>query len=358
MDDVGPAAMSTGDSAPAPALPAASPPSGAFRRALGRCCLAAFAVGGLVTLLCLLLPLNTSSPSAAYGVLAAVVFFSRVYLLPAAAGWVGVGVVSLVCRRRALAAACGVLAVGWAAPEVWLAWPRTPAVTGPTFFVAQGNLNKDLRDATWAARVLLAMNADVVACQEVSPRSAEQLRAAFVGVYPYALVYPDAGYDGMAIFSKTPLTLVHAPESHERRDLTAVVPVLGRDLVLTDTHLSPPQLARGRRSNRWQVSVIHEQLDADPRPMIYAGDFNFTAVTPQACALRRLGLTDARLWAGHGREATWPAPSEHSWLPPVRIDTAYARGPLRAVATDVGSDIGSDHLPIKTTWQWTDASGR
>ncbi|MGC4030730.1 MAG: endonuclease/exonuclease/phosphatase family protein [Tepidisphaeraceae bacterium] len=298
------------------------------------------------------MPFRTGDTPGVYDVFAAIAFFTRVFLWPMALGWAVLAGVSLFCRRRGVAVICLILAVGWLVPEVWMAWPRRAKPAGPGFSVASFNLNKDLKDAAWAGRVMRQMNADFVALQELSPHAADQLAHDLADVYPYRVAFPDEGYNGMAVFARTPLAVEHAPESYEKRDLVVSATALGRAIVLADIHFAPPQHSEKRRRNRWQIGEFVARFANETRPMLLAGDYNFTAMTPNAFALRQAGFSDAQLQAARGRGATWPAPSAHSIVPTVRIDTVYVRGPLTAVETEVGPDIGSDHRPIKTTWNW------
>jgi endonuclease/exonuclease/phosphatase (EEP) superfamily protein YafD len=176
-----------------------------FRRLVGRVSLVAFVLGLFVTAVAWLLPFRANANVGVYDVFATIAFFARVFLIPMACGWLVLGLIAIVCRRRWVGVASLLLAVVWAAPEMWASWPTRAAGKGPTFSIASFNLNKDLRDATWAIELMRRADADVVVMQEVSPHVAEQLRAALGGSYPHAEVYPDPEYNGMAVFSRTPL---------------------------------------------------------------------------------------------------------------------------------------------------------
>jgi len=309
-----------------------------------------FTLGVLVTANAVLLPFRTGFERGLYDLFATAAFFSRVFLLPVAALWVILAILTAVTRQWRLAIASVILAVGCAAPEVWLAWPRSPSIDGPTFTVASFNLNKDLQDATWAAEVMRQMNADFVVLQELSPHSAEQIEQSVGALYPHRQMFPDPDYNGMAVLSKTPLELKHKPDGYLHRDLQVIAIDHGHEFRLLDLHLAPPQMMEKRRWNRWQTRAFIDELSAETQPVMLAGDYNFTAMSPQAFALRSAGFADAHLQAGRGRESTWPVNGGMSFVPSVRIDTMYARGPLHAVKSERGPRIGSDHLPIKITW--------
>jgi len=315
-----------------------------------------FCLGLLLSATAVLLPFRTNFEGGLYDLFATLVFFARVFVLPIAALWLILAIFTAITRQWHLAIASTLFALAWAAPEAWLAWPRSPTIDGPTFTVASFNLNKDLHDATWAAEVMRQMNADFVVLQELSPHSAEQIEQSVGTLYPHRRMFPDPDYNGMAVLSKTPLTLLHKPQGYLHRDLQVIASDHGHEFRLLDLHLAPPQMMEKRRWNRFQTTALIEQLSAESRPTILAGDYNFTALSQQAFALRSAGFPDAHLQAGRGRESTWPMNGGLSFVPSVRIDTVYARGLLHAVKSERGPRIGSDHLPIKITWCWSAAA--
>jgi endonuclease/exonuclease/phosphatase (EEP) superfamily protein YafD len=122
---------------------------------------------------------------------------------------------------------------------------------------------------------------------------------------------------------------------------------------LVNVHLAPPQWTASRRYNRVQVSRLLRQHADRTVPTIFVGDFNFTAFSPPGARLRGEGFREAHLSTGGGRQATWPTRNVKAPIPGVRIDTAYTRGPLEAIATEVGQSFGSDHRPVVMKFRWT-----
>lgn len=327
-------------------------PVGQTSRRVANIALALAVVGWIVTAVAWLLPFRTDLDAGPYDLLATVAFFSRVYLFPMAIGWAVLAVPLVAGARVNVAILCMLTAIGWAGPEIWMAWP-TEHQGAANFSVASMNLNKETKDASYAVKVLRQMNADVVSLQELSPEAAAGFKAMAGDLYPHQALYPDTGYNGMGILSKTPLKIARLPANSDERDFDVAVTLGGRDVLLGCVHLKPPQWIGSRRFNRREVGVLTRLYTTEARPVLLAGDYNFTAMTPNGCALRAAGFRDAQLDAGNGRNWSWPADSNNQWLPKVRIDTVYAKGPLKAVESMVGPDIGSDHRPIKTGWQWT-----
>ncbi|HEX8339631.1 MAG TPA: endonuclease/exonuclease/phosphatase family protein [Tepidisphaeraceae bacterium] len=324
----------------------AAPRRSRVRQVVGRLCVVALVVGLLVTAVAWLLPLRANADVGIYDAFATAAFFTRVFLIPMACGWLVLGLLAFVCRRRWVGVMSLLLAMAWAAPEMRAAWPSGDAGGGPTFLIASFNLNKDLRDATWAVELMRRTDADVVVVQEVTPHTAEQMRAGLASVYPHAEIHPDPGYDGMAVFSRTPLRLIAAPQDYESRNLDVAVTLLGREVRLVNVHLAPPQRAETRRSNRVQVSRLLREHADHAAPTIFVGDFNFTTFSPQGAQLRGTGFREAHLATGGGRQATWPTRNVKPPIPSVRIDTAYTRGGIEPVSGRVEQAFGSDHLPV------------
>lgn len=318
---------------------------------MGRCCVAAFILGLLSSALAWSLPLRTSGDSMTYDALFTLAFFTRVYLLPVAAAWVILGFFAILSRRWWVAGLSVCLSVAWASPELWAMRSHPDQTVRPTFSVASFNLNKDLKDATAAIEIMRSMDADFIVCQEVSPRIAAQLQSALKAGYPHAIVCPNENYDGAAIFSRTPMSLLESPTDNAHRNLTARATAIGREFTLVGVHLASPQTMAKRRTNREQIGRLLEAYGSDAAirddsPVILIGDFNFSTLAPQAFALSNAGLTDAYRTTGGGRQTTWPSSITGSLAPRARIDTAYVRG-FTAIRTEVGAEFGSDHRPIR-----------
>jgi endonuclease/exonuclease/phosphatase (EEP) superfamily protein YafD len=215
--------------------------------------------------------------------------------------------------------------------------------------VASINLLRYLNDVDYAAQVMEGFDADILSVQEITPVHAEVLTPRLSAKYPYQLVHADAGFNGVAIYSKYPLRLEEDGLPEGLRWLRAAVEVQGREVAFYAIHLAPPHTIRMQKQNRWQVGRLMRQAKAESRPTILAGDFNATYFTPQMAALRKAGFVDAHFAApdvASGRGTTWPTPVGPRIVPAVRIDTVLTRGAIAATSSRVGPKFGSDHWPI------------
>jgi len=196
--------------------------------------------------------------------------------------------------------------------------------------------------------VLLASNADLIALVEVSAWQATELGQdpALLQAYPYRFLYGD-GSAGKGLFSRYPI-LEHTLFELEikRPHLLAKVDVQGQVLTLLISH--PPR--PGFRANG-KIFGDHPAFEAeiggmlahiDPHtPTLLVGDLNMVDQNPNHRRLRAAGFSDAFRAAGWGFGATYPAK-----LPLVRIDYIWSSPHFIPLASAVGGDGGSDHLPI------------
>ncbi len=222
------------------------------------------------------------------------------------------------------------------------------------------NIGNGLARPAPLVALLRASGADVVGLQEMSDVQADAIRRDLRDVFPHQALYP-AGFAGKGLLSRYPLLSQERLDLHPARpDLGAVIDVAGTQLTVIVAHPLPPRW--GLRGVVFAAAVA-AQIDAlaalavAGSPALLVGDFNFTPRNPLYNHLMLLGLHDAFGVAGQGHGWTLPArigPSSRikhrlQWvpLPPVvRIDYIWYTAPLVAEAAWVGSDAGSDHLPV------------
>jgi endonuclease/exonuclease/phosphatase (EEP) superfamily protein YafD len=181
---------------------------------------------------------------------------------------------------------------------------RRPAIsTLPRLELITANVYAHAREHHALAETLLAQQADLILCQEVSPVWGEVLIAVLGNSYPHHRVAPRSGTTGIAVFSRWPLTAV---------ELWA--PAGG------------PMLSQ----------------------RIAAGDFNWTASHRSHALLVELGYHDAHADAGWGRGDTWPVGLLRLGLPGWRLDHVYGRG-VDFARCEVLPTHGSDHDPLAVT---------
>jgi vancomycin resistance protein VanJ len=208
-------------------------------------------------------------------------------------------------------------------------------------------------------RTLRAVDADVVALQEVPSATLEQLRIELAAAYPYQEGTVDA-----VSFSRFPLQ--RGPEL-QLRDSPYVgqqlsLSVRGRPVVLTNVHVTRPVYrlqwrrqvvpvvrAYNPESRDAQVTELVNRIRAVPGARLLTGDFNETEWS-RPYQLLAAELDDSYRETGRGFGHTYP--SNFIWgewrfsLPLMRIDYVFHSRDLVALGARVGPDGGSDHLPV------------
>lgn len=323
-------------------------PAERVRRAVGMLCLVVIALAAIVLVFAWTLPFDTSGATGVVDSLFPIAFFTRVYQMQWGLLCGFVCVLTLLLRYFKRATVALVLTLAAIAPELWMGRPHSPPKTeGTSLRLLSMNLLLEARDARSALDEILTQDADVVSLQELTPRIAAELEPALAEKYPHRSVHPQENSgDGTAIFSKHPIEFEQIPVSGKQCWIRTKLVFGGQDFSLYAIHLPPPHNTNTLRENRVEVGQLLDELGQEKRPVILAGNFNFTALTPQAFALRRAGLVDAHLMAGKDRGVTWPTAVGSAVIPSVRIDTVYSRGPLVPISSKVGRRFGSDHLPV------------
>jgi endonuclease/exonuclease/phosphatase family metal-dependent hydrolase len=233
------------------------------------------------------------------------------------------------------------------------------------------DLQQGRSDLTATAAAITALDADVVALQEVDrglPRSEGTDQAAEIGrrlglhatFAPALLGDPDTSWTamrgagssepgyGVALLSRYALTGItrmalpgggdgrrrprSAPSGNPGWDreprigLRATITVDGRALTIATTHLSYLPW-RGLRQLRRLVGALD-----GAGPAVLLGDFN---LPPGA-----VGFVAGGGWAGAGGEATYPASA-----PRLQVDQILVRG-VQVTDVHVGAAATSDHRPV------------
>lgn len=250
--------------------------------------------------------------------------------------------------------------------------PITPP-EGETFKVITYNIlghNPEIDDAIdW----LVAQNADIIFLQETSEGYDRRL----TGLYE---VYAHESHieGSVRIFSRYEIVeqqILVIEEDPGHLALRLVLDVDGRKVATYATHFALPvgsekhlplpspnygidfALRYDETRRNQQIRNMLEILHGEQLPFILAGDFN----TSDASLIYRevdAQLTDAFREAGAGAGRTWPVAEKLS-LPRViqpflRIDYIWYVGDFRAVSANVGTPIGSDHLPVTVVFEWVD----
>lgn len=212
-----------------------------------------------------------------------------------------------------------------------------------------------------AVRDLIAANdADIVCLQEVPQAGFSEPES----VHPLEiLALLDRPHDFRLLWNRSPkqvgnMTLVRGRIEHQAvlrappmqpYGIASVVRVRGVRCVVVNVHLKPllgpPPLAFALTEPARVKEVVHlcRVMEAEPRPVVAAGDFNSFWPAPACWAMRRR-WRDCRASAG-GR---YP-PTRPTYGLPFVIDHVFTRGPITTLDYEVLQGGGSDHRAVRVT---------
>lgn len=236
-----------------------------------------------------------------------------------------------------------------------------PALTMPLVVtVATMNVGNEMAPDDQLIRVIREMAPDILALEELTRRQAERLAAALADTWPHRFTFADS-YEGRGIFSRYPFRRETMLEiATGRPDGLVEVDIDGEALTILVGHPRPPKL-KGTTleisfaSHRQLLRLADLALEASPAVLL--GDFNIRPDNTIYQRLRERGLVDAFAASGEGAERTFPvrmtkikglgAGRVRVKTPPLfRLDYVWHTPDIRSVATWVGDDTGSDHLPV------------
>jgi endonuclease/exonuclease/phosphatase (EEP) superfamily protein YafD len=251
-------------------------------------------------------------------------------------------------RRWRLAAVAVLGALVALVPTVSQFTAKTPApAAGQIIRVMSVNVLWSNRNIDWLMQGLREGDADVIVMQEYT-NAIEPLLRERLHDYPHVVTWPRDGSDGWAVYSRVPLARdVEPVKLHwSSRHARFAIDLDGREVAVYAPHLTVPKSMEQVRQNRRETAHLIELLAAETRPVIIAGDFNFTDQSANAAAVRDAGYSAAHDLAGHGRGATWPAELLRRRVPGVRIDHIFLSDELTCTNAKVLHNCGSDHRPI------------
>jgi endonuclease/exonuclease/phosphatase (EEP) superfamily protein YafD len=240
--------------------------------------------------------------------------------------------------------------------------PPVPAAgaDAPTLTVATANgLYDNTAPGRWGPAVL-ALDADVLAVQELSAHVLRSLRRAGVDErYPFRAVFEREGSGGAGLWSRHPLRDVRTLElgntDEANTGVVAVVDVGGHPVTVANVHTVAP--ADRRRRGAWFAgfATLRDVLDDVEGPVVLLGDWNATL---HHRTLRRFlaeaALRDAHVECRRGHAVTWPSPGSRRLadrlVPTVALlDRVLVRGPVAVRTVSEHTVPGSDHRAVLAT---------
>jgi vancomycin resistance protein VanJ len=244
--------------------------------------------------------------------------------------------------------------------------PPSVQAAEPRLRVLTMNMLYENRDYQELIAFVRERDADVLVIQELEPGLTEAIERELPDLYPYRYAYAERNSEGLGIWSHYPIVATAQPE--ERRFLEATIDVRGRHIHVINVHprapymrvrnyrrIPLPQLQTFSTDERDRLlAQLAARIDAAPRPLIVAGDFNLTERERPYDALAAR-LDDAFAVAGWGLGATFPANDDAGDggvfgipAPLVRIDYVWSSAELPAQRAEVRCDVpGSDHCALE-----------
>lgn len=265
------------------------------------------------------------------------------YLFPLA---LPIGVAALVTRRRALAAASAVVAIGLvvlAAPLVNHPDPTPVDPGAPTLSVLHANVRWDSDDVVRAADDILDARADVVALSEVTPALVATLDALGAAEdYPHRVGTPHDGTDGVVLWSRLPLANTTVVRIEGRQVVHASIVIEGRELRVVVGHPAPPLTDDGRDAWVPALATLNALTREGDIPTLLVADVNASWWHPPYRRTLTDGLTDVHQVLGDGFSVSWP--TDRRLVPAfTRLDHALYDGAVQPLDIDDIAISGSDH---------------
>jgi endonuclease/exonuclease/phosphatase (EEP) superfamily protein YafD len=296
-----------------------------------------------------LLPQRMTSYNQVYKWLVAAAFFGQVLTFQIGLGLAGVTLLAAVLRRWRLVMFAGLMSLLCIVPTTGPLLSHSPVpVTGHTWRLMDMNVKYHWGNSPSIIRQVRQFKPDVITVEDPTTAWDDEAAAALDGEYRHRILNACWG-EGLEVYSKFPFTGGPPKLKFDKihRQLRVELLIDDKPVVLYVLHPYSPRTPNRIMRNRIATVGLADDIAADVYPVVAAGDFNFTAETPNEKLLKSVGLSDAWEQAGWGRGSTWPnAPQWIGRLPGVRIDHVFLSKDLTCTGFDRGTYDGSDHLPI------------
>lgn len=263
--------------------------------------------------------------------------------LPAAAAIV----VGATSGSAALVVA-GVIQVTWICIEVvTLRRHRGDAAEGSaSLTVAHSNLLHDNPTPERAFDRLLALEVDVIAFSEITPRMHAQAQShELARRWPHRIDAPAEGPRGIALWSRHPMSEATIDVVHDCNAAFATVtaPDSSQWRVVAFHPMAPVSRTK-LRDWRPSLAAVGDILLHSDFPAVVIGDYNATHWHPPLRSLYRRGLRNAHLTLGKTHRGTFPVGSRTR--PFLSLDHAIVTADVAVHEAGYVTVPGSDHLAI------------
>lgn len=264
--------------------------------------------------------------------------------------------------RLLLGLSIPILAFGLLFGELFLPqWPHSLPEGGRMLCVMTFNVFTGNKDDRAIARVIRAVNPDIVGLQELNQNTAKKLVQELAVDYPYHAIVPPNQKQQVGIFSRFPIvtatTFSLPTDSHALQAVVRVynqqIHVLVADLLFyPKISAQPNQIAslvsEYKSQKLVEVKYLEEEFCKTGDPVLLLCDCNLTSTSEAYAQLKKFAL-DSFWQVGWGLGHTVYV---NSPIPVQRIDYIWHSDEFVAIKATVGSDsAGSDHLPaIAKLW--------
>ena len=222
------------------------------------------------------------------------------------------------------------------------------------------NVGAGLAEPSRLVEVLRQSGADIIGLQELASDQGAAIADQLGNDYPHQVLHA-TGIPGKGLISRFPVQESALLELHPGRpDLQTRIAAPGGEIFVIVAHPPPPRVGRNRIR---QAALADQQISGIAvvatrgQPSVLLTDFNRVGWQAAYRQLQQSGLIDAFGTAGRGSGFTLPTRFSHLAyrghplgnlpLPPLlRVDYVWHTAHFRALASWIGGNAGSDHLPV------------
>jgi endonuclease/exonuclease/phosphatase (EEP) superfamily protein YafD len=184
---------------------------------------------------------------------------------------------------------------------------------------------------------------DIFVLEEVDQSWTSSLEE-FKADWPHFRLMPNGGHFGIAIFSRLPIDDLRIESfSDQIAFALARFKVDATPVTLVGVHLLRPMSDEGAMYQARELAELTDLLNREKSLKVVLGDFNTSSWSYLFAEFaQRANLQDTR--RGQGVQPSWPA-----FVPPplrIPIDHCLTSPDIRIRRREIGSQVGSDHLPV------------